>query len=119
KDEQDRLEWTTQPRAGADRPCRFGRRRRPFRPRPRDCPWDTARSGLAGREELREPGGVRRRERLVLVLEVDVEADARVEQRPEPLRPFGEGGLVVRRLAQAQVAKRRVTLERAFELDAS
>src|SRR5581483_3630222 len=70
-------------------------------------------------EELAEAHGVARRERLVLVLEVRVDAEAVVEERPQPSRPVRELGLRVGRLAQAQVAEGRIAVEGADHRGAS
>src|SRR6201991_421359 len=54
--------------------------------------------------ELAQPRGVRRRGRLVLVLEVAVDVEAVVEQPADRAGPALELRVVVRRVAQTQVA---------------
>ena len=59
-------------------------------------------------DQLEQSRGVRRGGRLVLVAEVAVHGEPVVEQCGQALRPALQRVVVVRRLAQAQVAKRRV-----------
>src|SRR5581483_2090584 len=54
----------------------------------------------------------------VLVLEVEVELDARGQQRPQPAGPRAERLVVVGRLAEPQVAEGLVAVERVHRLDA-
>jgi hypothetical protein len=73
-----------------------------------------ARGARPRAEQLEQPRRVGRRCRLVLVHEVAVDAQAVVQQRPNPLRPRRELGIGVGRLAQAQVAEGGLALERAY-----
>src|SRR5215211_62195 len=61
--------------------------------------------------QLAETARIAWRRRLVFVPEVAVDVASAVEQRPQPSRPAPELRLVIRRLAQAQIAKRRRALE--------
>src|SRR5919108_377477 len=56
--------------------------------------------------------GIARSGRLVLVLEVAVDVDSGSRKRCEPLRPRGQGRLVVGRFAHPHVSKRRLCVER-------
>src|SRR5581483_5443108 len=91
------------------------------RPRPARGSRALARRGREGAfsEELAQAQGVARRERLVLVLEVRVDAHAGLQERPQPCGPVLELSVRIGRLAQAQVAEPRLALERADDRGAA
>ena len=80
-----------------------------------------SRAGCGGallRQEIEQALGGERAARVVLVAEVAVDVETAGEQRTYPVRPLGQGGVIVGRLAEAEVPKRRCALETADARDA-